>query len=256
MFCKNCGKQVKDGAAFCNNCGATLVKTAEKPVQSEAKNKVEEKPTVSSAQPKQSTNPPKKGFVYGLISVLFGAWIPFLGLPLPICGLIFSNKELKKSPNNLSRAGKIMSIVGIVIGILMLLLVAVGIATDDEPDEIAPQSAQIENIEMPETQETVENIEVPAQETTKEYESADNSDNSWLIGTWEVNLPEFGLYKLVITDSQNCYTVDSYGRKGGTYEIDGDLMVVYNDSYGTDYPLDRANKRISAGYGYYFKKVK
>ncbi|MDR0834214.1 MAG: formylglycine-generating enzyme family protein [Candidatus Symbiothrix sp.] len=92
--------------------------------------------------------------------------------------------------------------------------------------------------------------------TAEEYESADNSKNSWLIGTWEVNLPEFGLYKLVITDSKNCYTIDSYGRKAGTYEIDGDLMVVYNDSYGTDYPLDRANKRISAGYGHYFKKVK
>jgi hypothetical protein len=56
---------------------------------------------------------------------------------------------------------------------------------------------QIENVESPEI--VVENNEIAAQETTKEYESAedasDNSDNSWLIGAWEVNLPEFGLYK-------------------------------------------------------------
>jgi hypothetical protein len=151
-----------------------------------------------------------------------------------------------------------MSIVGIVIGGLMLLLLVIGIAADDEPDATAPSAVQIENVESPEI--VVENNEIAAQETAEEYESgedaSDNTDNSWLIGAWEVNLPEFGLYKLVITDSKNCYTVDSYGRKEGTYEIDGDLMVVYKDSYGTDYPLDRANKRISAGYGHYFKKVK
>jgi hypothetical protein len=40
MFCKNCGNQVKDGASFCNNCGAAIVKATETPVQPAAENTV------------------------------------------------------------------------------------------------------------------------------------------------------------------------------------------------------------------------
>ncbi|MDR1757763.1 MAG: hypothetical protein LBR51_02215 [Bacteroidales bacterium] len=84
------------------------------------------------AQPVVPTvTPAKTGFILGLLSVLFVAWIPFIGLPLPICGLVFSNKELKKTPNNLSRAGKIMSIIGIAIGALMFLLTIIGIAAEE-----------------------------------------------------------------------------------------------------------------------------
>ncbi|MDR1747221.1 MAG: CD225/dispanin family protein [Tannerella sp.] len=64
---------------------------------------------------------PKTGFILGLFSVLL-FWIPFLTLPIPICGLVFSTKELQQKSNALSRAGQIMSILGLMLGILMIIL--------------------------------------------------------------------------------------------------------------------------------------
>ena len=38
MFCKNCGKELKDGARFCNRCGTCLISEG----NNQEKNKIKE----------------------------------------------------------------------------------------------------------------------------------------------------------------------------------------------------------------------
>ena len=113
MFCKNCGTQLNDGVNFCKNCGASLIKK-------------ETPKTIEIQSPEMETGTdvknPKAGFIIGMIGMLC-SWIPILGMLLTILGIIFSTKEQKQQPNGLSKAGLIISIIGLVIACIITAVV-------------------------------------------------------------------------------------------------------------------------------------
>lgn len=92
MFCKNCGRVLKESDNFCPSCGMKK----ERIVTTNTKNT---KSIVS--------------IVLGMISI----FIPLLGLPLSIVGLVFGIKAKKEEKNSV---GMILSIIGLVLSILVI----------------------------------------------------------------------------------------------------------------------------------------
>jgi hypothetical protein len=83
----------------------------------------------------------------------------------------------------------------------------------------------------------------------------------WLLGTWQVSFPNNGktvTLTLVFTDDKTVYRNGERCR----YTIDSDsneINVIEKLSTGTEVgtslPYNRANKTLSAGHGYYYKKI-
>lgn len=63
---------------------------------------------------------------YGTASVVLGIiGLVFASLPgiiLAIIGLVFASKQNARAPNNWSKAGKILGILGIILGILVIIV--------------------------------------------------------------------------------------------------------------------------------------
>ena len=115
MYCSKCGNEIKDGEEFCAKCG---------------------KSTHISTENNETTTFIRQGsnvtrFVLGIISCL--AWyLPIIGFPVSIIGLIFSVRENKKPrPINskftqaevsmiLNTAGLVITIVNSFIGVLIV----------------------------------------------------------------------------------------------------------------------------------------
>ncbi len=62
--------------------------------------------------------------VLGILSILF---TPFNGIILGIISLIFSKKQEKTNSNKWSRAGRILAVIGIILGAVLAILIIVGI---------------------------------------------------------------------------------------------------------------------------------
>ena len=121
MFCQNCGKEFQDGVGACPHCGA--------PVS-----------MVSQPAPVQTTSDPgTTPMVLGILSIVFAGLI---GLVLSIIGLKKAGPVLAANPENgRAKAGKITSIIGLVLSILAILafiaVIALGVfaaATVEEED--------------------------------------------------------------------------------------------------------------------------
>ena len=79
MFCPNCGKTVKDGATFCENCGAKLAAPkAPDPVPPVQKIVVEQPPITKETLPAQFR--PLSAWAYFGYSLLFA---------IPVVGFVF-----------------------------------------------------------------------------------------------------------------------------------------------------------------------
>lgn len=79
MYCSKCGKEIKEGEDFCPQCGKSTNINIENNANG---NFIREGSNVT-------------GFVLGIISCL--AWyLPIIGFPVSIIGLIFSVRENKK----------------------------------------------------------------------------------------------------------------------------------------------------------------
>ena len=94
-FCKNCGKELKEGQNVCPNCG-TIIRSEEETTNKKA----------------------VTGFILGIISIV--AWLlPLAGYPVSICGIVFSSKGLKSTTNKgQAIAGLILSIVFLVFTLI------------------------------------------------------------------------------------------------------------------------------------------
>ena len=154
MFCKNCGAQLSEGAAFCPNCGTAVVKEVAEPVYqqpaepqqpvyrqpAEPQQPVYQQPVYQQPvyQPVVNGAPrsnPGKGMgiaalIMGIVSCCF-FWIPYFNiicLMMSIAGLILSIIGLKKSKSagasvGVSVAGLVLSIVGLVLSSISCLVV-------------------------------------------------------------------------------------------------------------------------------------
>lgn len=113
MFCKNCGRSLKENENFCPSCGAKIEKASK--VKSEKK-----------------SNSSIVSIVLGIISIV----MPLIGLPLAIIGLIFGIKAKKEEKNPV---GMILSIIGLVFSILlicfMILIFALAVTEEENYGE-------------------------------------------------------------------------------------------------------------------------
>ena len=114
MFCKYCGKQLSDGAKFCENCGAA--------VNSSSEPKVVVRPPEVEVGNTQVASGVKSKAISGFVWSFF----------VPIVGLILSIIALKRYGNlgttdgkGFAKAGLIISIVSMVIStIVYIVLIA------------------------------------------------------------------------------------------------------------------------------------
>ena len=88
MFCKNCGAQLNDGAAFCTSCGAQTNAQTEQPEASAQ--------PVNNAQPEQPfqpTMPVQEAAQFGAVSTMLGRFSAVFSdtLFLVICILVSAN---------------------------------------------------------------------------------------------------------------------------------------------------------------------
>ena len=122
MYCKNCGAEINNNAVVCVKCGVPVI-----PVKNSYNGSKELAPKRTAA------------FVCGLLGFLFWA-IPVVGLALSCIGVALASKSTKLTRKNPDRydgiglvtAGKVLGIIGIVIGILCLIwTIIVGIALGD-----------------------------------------------------------------------------------------------------------------------------
>ncbi|MFH1290348.1 MAG: hypothetical protein ABIH92_02975 [Nanoarchaeota archaeon] len=60
--------------------------------------------------------------ILGLLSLLLSLALPSQGVLLGIIGLIFANRQKKLGKTRWSHAGKILSIIGIIISLVLLVL--------------------------------------------------------------------------------------------------------------------------------------
>jgi protein-S-isoprenylcysteine O-methyltransferase Ste14 len=67
--------------------------------------------------------------VLGILSILFSS---FYGVILGVIGIVFAAKQQKISPNKWSRAGKILSIIGTILSIVVIIFLIVGIKSNPE----------------------------------------------------------------------------------------------------------------------------
>ena len=131
MFCEKCGKELQEGAKFCEGCGAAVQAA---PVQEEAKAAPVEKEVAPAPQIVNNFYQEEKREAVGVAGWIFR---PFLAL-IPVAGPIVyfimlfvwaSDKSKEKSFNNWAKAQLIMLLIlvgiavvaGIIIGIIALV---------------------------------------------------------------------------------------------------------------------------------------
>ncbi len=98
MYCRNCGVELKDGTAFCTNCGQKQ--------DADINNVTDNKNGYNTMC--------VVGFVMSLISLLINFWgiVGIIGTVLSIVGLMNCKKKNEK--------GKGLAIAGIIIGVISI----------------------------------------------------------------------------------------------------------------------------------------
>lgn len=117
-FCRNCGKMIQPGEKYCSNCGTPVENGSSGAYPSYGNDKynaetptpAQYRPTYSSSSYNSNSGTDIAGFVFGLLSVLFGGFL------FVILGFAFSSKN--KDTNKFAKAGFVLSIIGIFVSIL------------------------------------------------------------------------------------------------------------------------------------------
>ena len=154
MNCNNCGKQINEGGKFCTGCGAGIQMDSSV-AEPRPQNQMNQQPminqnlnaepiandigipTISSQIPQEAinqavlnqepvsqvpiNNKDKKGLfslLAGIGAIVLSAFI-YLAVPLGIAGIYFKSKEEPKSGKG--KAGKILSIIGLVLSCLAFI---------------------------------------------------------------------------------------------------------------------------------------
>ncbi|MDE7452920.1 MAG: zinc ribbon domain-containing protein [Clostridia bacterium] len=105
MFCKNCGKEIADQAAYCVHCGA-----------------VTDNPSAFNTQPVVTGNR-TNGFAIAGFVLSFFSYLAILGLIFSCVGLNYSKQpEYSGNGKRLSIAGIVISCVSIVFWVIFAAL--------------------------------------------------------------------------------------------------------------------------------------
>jgi len=124
-FCSNCGAEVSDGFAFCEKCGTPVDGGAPQAAGAPVYNAQQ-----SYAQPQDKNGLAIGGFVCSLVGFLCCQLVTPVGLILSIVGLSKA-KKLNGAGKGLAIAGIIIGAIGIALGILYIILYAIGVLTLD-----------------------------------------------------------------------------------------------------------------------------
>ncbi len=163
MICPKCGKENREGAAFCAGCGGALgagvAHHAGAPVSASPAQSANHAQPVYHAHPTQPANPAQPayhatssapgphmttvnvqapvvqkngigtaGFVLALIA-LFTFWVPILGWILWILGAILSLVGVFRAPKGLAIAGLVISFIDVIVLLLgMAACSAIGVS--------------------------------------------------------------------------------------------------------------------------------
>jgi len=65
------------------------------------------------------------GLILGILSILMSIFIPLISVIAGILGIIFSKKQMKVSPIGTATAGLVISIIGLVLGIISWVVTAI-----------------------------------------------------------------------------------------------------------------------------------
>ena len=149
MFCKNCGTQLKDEAAFCHSCGTAVTTPKAEPAQTEnTEAKVAfDAPAANGAEnvapiyqmpqytaPVEEPQDDKKGFsvaslVLGIVSLLPCCCANFI---TAILAVVFGILGIKSSNKNLSVIGIILAAVAFVLYLIVIILYMFILETNTE----------------------------------------------------------------------------------------------------------------------------
>ena len=118
MFCKNCGKEIADGARFCASCGAS--------VESEPKTNGPINNVASDHDMAVRSDASRSILIFGILSVAFSSsfWLAIVGW---ILGGICKNKvreyEAHFGPvSGMAKVGKYLGVGGFIGGIVFTIL--------------------------------------------------------------------------------------------------------------------------------------
>lgn len=118
MFCKNCGKQLEDYAAFCPDCGTSTRG------QSSVNSQPQQQPQYW-AQPQNQYQQQRNGYNENSIAIIgfvFAFLFPLVGL---ICSIIgYKNSKNGGANGGLALAGIIISAIWFVLIIIIIVVVA------------------------------------------------------------------------------------------------------------------------------------
>lgn len=115
-YCRNCGTQISDTAAFCSQCGCAV----------STMNNNYNSPFMNNQYNPYPNAPVKNGMatasmVLGILGVLFLSE-PILSLPLNIIGLVLAVQSRKVSRSGKGTAGLVLSIIGLSLLALSLII--------------------------------------------------------------------------------------------------------------------------------------
>ena len=110
-FCEQCGAKIDDQLSpKVQNTQETQYQTIEQTDLTHT--------SASSMKPMQTSDAASKaantGFILGLVSI-FAWFLPIVGYPVTICGIVYSVRGLKANPNGKAIAGLILSIIFLIV---------------------------------------------------------------------------------------------------------------------------------------------
>lgn len=136
MYCKNCGKQLIGtpeicpncgakplaGNSFCQNCGAAITPLTEICVKCGARVAIAKVPEVPMAEVKpKSERTAVAALVLGIVS-LFAWFIPLIGFPVSVSGIIVSILAIRRKQN---KSMYLVGIIGSSIGLVLTIINAI-----------------------------------------------------------------------------------------------------------------------------------
>lgn len=136
--CSKCGTMVSDDCTFCPSCGAFMETTAQGYGNAQNDSPAQGPQYVVVQAPQAPQKPMNgvglAGMIIGILSYIF-CWIPVFDFILGLVGVILSGVGLSRKErfrlNGFAVAGLVLSIIGLVIGFIIMIafFVALGQTT-------------------------------------------------------------------------------------------------------------------------------